>query len=196
LKYQPAAMLALIYPLRFPFSKAIRDMVYGNWDDIKVDAAYAFALFCICGTVKKNLPYDLDIKSGIQTGLINYYLAKDFKLRNFDIEVLLANPFYLFDFPDIYDELDIEPYECPVMGLLTQPNLRYLKNRFKKIKIDDEMIDKLINLDDGKPHIATIPPQAEEEPFFKGCEYRNIKWIIEDIDYCLDNKLEMFTTLG
>ncbi|GHV11320.1 hypothetical protein FACS189491_02340 [Spirochaetia bacterium] len=114
--------------------------------------------------------------------MINTYLAKDFKLRNFDIEIILANPFRLFSLPDIYEELAIEPYECPVMGLLTQPNLRYLKNRFRKIRIDAGTINALIN------------SGAEDQ--IKGYEYQNIKWIIEDIDYCLDNKLEMFTTLG
>ncbi|GHV81112.1 hypothetical protein AGMMS49944_29030 [Spirochaetia bacterium] len=169
-----------------PISKAIHDLVYDDRDAIKADA---FALLCICQYVEKTLPDSLDIKSGVHTAQINKILAKDFKLRNFDIEVLLQSPFYLFDLPDIYRELDIEPYECPVMGILTQANLRYLKNRFRKIKISDETITELIN--SGDPEAAVL-----SEDQLKGYDYRIIKWIIEDIDYCLDNGVEMFTTLG
>ncbi|GHV13230.1 hypothetical protein FACS189491_07870 [Spirochaetia bacterium] len=175
-----------------PVSKAIKDLVYGEWDDIKADAAYAFALLCICQSVRKDLPHDLDIKWGAETDLINTRLAKDFRLRNFDIEVLLASPFYLFDLPDIYDELDIEPYECPPIGILTQTNLRYLKNRLKKIKIDDETVNKLLNSKNPCPQCPGEPSGDQN----KGYEYQNIKWIIEDINYCLDNGLEMFTILG
>jgi hypothetical protein len=174
-----------------PVSKALKDLVYDSRDAIKADTAYVAALYYICMYVRKDLPHCLDIKSGIETNQINYYLAKDFKLRNFDIEVLLADPFRIFNLPDMYNELDIEPYECPVVGLLTLNNLRYLKRRFRNIKITDETVTGLIKRGSGDPHPATVTDEQ-----VKGYEYQNIKWIIEDINYCIDNRLDMFTTLG
>jgi hypothetical protein len=153
--------------------KALEDIINGNKMDVYSGPAYGYALICLCEAMGIKSPYTEDIKLGKHTDLINQYLEEDFGIDDIDIEEMLlmenSNPFTI---PPIGD--------FPAIGFLDCSALKVLKQMFDNVDIPEEVIEKLIESKELK--------DAE-----KGMIYDNIKGIIQNIDYCIANKLELIS---
>ena len=152
--------------------KALEDIVKNRPYDVKSNFAYGYALICICDALGSKLPYTQEIKLWSETDLIDKCLSKDFKIKK-----LKVNGSLLFAAEKI--PFDIPPRdEWPVIHLLTKENLAELSEVLKNINISDEEIKELWDSD-------------SEEDEDKGCAYAHIKGIKENIEYCIENNLEM-----
>lgn len=153
--------------------KALEDIINGDRYDVKSNFAYGYAVICICKSLGDELPYTQEIKLGYETDFINKYLRESFGMKDFVWEELLfadnSNP---FNIPKIDD--------WPLIGLLTNMELKKLKERLKDIAITDEEIEELENSGD----------EGDEE---KGFAYQHIKGVIENIDYCIANDLDLIS---
>ncbi len=151
--------------------KALSDIVKGNRYDVKSGYAYGYAVIGICATLGSELPYSQEIKMWYETDFIDKYLAKDFGVKNFKMEEVFfvenSNPFII---PKIDD--------WPMISVMSRQDLLNLKDKLSKIKISDEDIEAL-EAGDG---------EDDEEKSFA---YAHIKGIIENIDFCLENNLDM-----
>jgi hypothetical protein len=156
-----------------PTEKALEDIINGNKMNLKSGASYGYALICLCDALGVRAPFTEDIKFGTQTDLINQYLEEDFGVEDVEIEEMLlmedSNPFKI---PPIID--------FPAIGFLNGDALKVLKQMFENVNIPEETIEKLIESKDLK--------DAE-----KGTIYDNIKGIIQNIDYCIANNLELIS---
>lgn len=153
--------------------KALENIINGDPFDTKSNFAYGYAVICICKALGEELPYTQEIKLGYETDFINKFLGEDFNLTDFQLENVLfkdnSNP---FDIPRIDD--------WPLIGLLSISELRQLKEKFKAIAITDEEIEELENGED----------EEDEEKSFA---YQHIKGVIDNIDYCIENNLDLIS---
>lgn len=153
--------------------KALENIINGEPFDTKSNFAYGYAVICICKSLGEELPYTQEIKLGYETDFINKFLSEDFNLTDFQLENVLfkdnSNP---FDIPRIDD--------WPLIGFLSIAELRQLKEKFKAIAITEEEIEELEN-GEGE--------EDEEKSF----AYQHIKGIIENIDYCIENNLDLIS---
>jgi hypothetical protein len=145
--------------------------------------APAFAVIVICTVYRVNLPNGMDIKFGYETDLINQYLSEDFGIDGFNIEALLGFNLRTLKIPDVWRQFDLDPYECPVPGMLNLPDLRRVKGLLKNIRI-------------SRQTIQTLSGSADGDTSFKGQVYEDILRFIEDVNYCLAHKLRLFTVCG
>jgi hypothetical protein len=166
--------------------EALKTLIY-NPAEIKPHPVFLFVLWQICGSLTKTLPNSINIKLGPDTERINYYLQTDFHKRIYIETLLIKDAINALHIPQltgpIYDDLDIDPYECPLMSITPHQTLQKTKNKFKNIVITDDEIKK---------KFATVG--AEEN--IKGYYYRYIKWLLENIDYCITQTLDLIIFCG
>lgn len=146
---------------------ALSDIINGNPFDQKSNYAYGYAIIGICATLGLTLPYQQEIKLGVETDLIDRVLTEDFKISNFDIsEILFSDQGHTFPIPKIDD--------WPLIGLIKYEQLISIQKQFADIDITEEQIEAL-----------------EDDPDEKEFAYEHIKGIIENIKYCVDNQLDL-----
>ena len=152
--------------------KALEDIVKNRPYDVKSNFAYGYALICICEALGKKLPYTQEIKIWVETDIIDKCLSEDFGIKDVETNgsLLFIDEPIPFDLPQRDD--------WPVISVLNKENLIELNKKLKIIKIDDKIIQKLLDGDSDE----------DEE---KGCAYMHIKGIMENIKYCIKNSLEM-----
>jgi hypothetical protein len=157
---------------------ALEHIINGDAYLQKYGYKYGYAFISICATLGIKLPHSQEIKLVYETDLINKYMAKDFELKGFEIdEELLSNKDYIsFDIPTIED--------WPMISVISNASLKELKNQLRHIAITDEMIDALEDSDEDD-----LDDDEDDED--KICAYEHIRGIIQNIDYCIDNQLDM-----
>jgi hypothetical protein len=165
--------------------EALRDYVYGVPFKKTLEAmtVAVYAVEVIAMALKHKLPCELDIKFGYETDLINKCLKEDFHVEDINSEFLAGSNLTALKLTDIWEKFDVDLYECPIPGILTIQNLTFIKGKLNHIKIGDDDIKIMTKSDDA-------------ELSSKGYEYQNIKCLIENVNYCLSNKLRMFTLCG
>lgn len=152
---------------------ALKDIITGDNFNQEAGYQYGYAVICICECLGSELPYTQEIKLGYETDFINKCFSESFDVQNLVIEEeLLADNTNPFKIPKIED--------WPMIGLVKHARLLQLKERFKNINITDEQIEELEN-------------SEEEDNEEKGFAYQHIKGIIENIDYCINNNLDLIT---
>ena len=152
---------------------ALHDIIMGKSRRNKTSHAYVYALICICSTLGDTLPFKHEIKLGYETDFMNSCLNKYFGINDLQIEEeLLASHSIPFDIP--------APTEYPLMGMVNGNRLKKLRERLKGIQITSEEIRALE--DSGK--------DAQEE---KGFALHNIKGVMDNIDYCIENELDLIS---
>ena len=150
-------------------NQALIDIIQSNSFNTKSDYAYGYAFISLCATLGKGLPYEQEIKLGYETDLINKVLTEDFNITNLDIkEFLLNNSILPFPLPKIV--------EWPLIGLIRQPQLQELKTKLLSLNITEEQIAEL-----------------EDDPEDREFTYTHLKGILDNINYCLDNNLELIS---
>lgn len=158
------------YSIEDTLDLALKQIINGENIDEEAGSSYRYALIYLCRFVGAKLPYNREIKFGYETDLINEFLHNDFNLRHFELEIeLLARNTNIFNLPPVLD--------WPLMGLLTKNQLAKLKNQFIDILISDEKIEELQSGDD----------------YEQGEAYEHIKGIIQNIDFCLKNELDLIS---
>jgi hypothetical protein len=152
---------------------ALTDIVNGDSFIQEAGYQYGYAIICICATLGSELPYTQEIKLGYETDFINKYLSESFNVQNLAIEEeLLADNTNPFQIPVIED--------WPIIGFVNLAGLLQLKEKFSNINITSDEIDELENGEN----------EDDEE---KGFAYQHIQGIIENIDYCIQNNLDLIT---
>jgi len=153
--------------------KALENIINGDHYDTKSNFAYGYAVICICQSLGDELPYTQEIKLGYETDFINKFLKKSFAVKDFVLEeIMFADNSNPFDIPKIDD--------WPLIGLLSNSELKKLKEKLKDIAITDHEIEELENSEG----------EDDEE---KGFAYQHIKGVIENIDYCIENNLDLIS---
>lgn len=153
--------------------QALNDIIYGRSCDEKSNYAYGYALIGICTTLGMELPYTQEIKLGYETDLINKFLVDEYAVENFLIEHAMfgdnSNPFPI---PTIKD--------WPLIGLLTLAQLKEIKTQLQHVMISDVMIEEFLDSED----------EDEEE---KGFASEHIQGVLTNIDFCIENELDMIS---
>ena len=150
---------------------ALKDIITGDNYNEEAGYQYGYAVICICAALGSELPYSQEIKMWHETDFINKYLSESFGIQNMVIEEeFFADNTNPFQIPKIED--------WPMIGLVKHAGLLLLKERLKNINITDEEIEELENSNDE---------DGEE----KGFAFQHIKGIIENIDYCIENNLDL-----
>lgn len=150
-------------------NQALIDIIQKNPFNHKSNYAYGYALIGLCDTLGKELPYGQEIKLGYETDLINKVLTEDFSIKDIEIEkYLLADNSHPFPIPKIV--------EWPLIGLIRQPQLQELKTKLLSLNITEEQIEEL-----------------EDDPEDREFTYAHLKGILDNINYCLDNNLELIS---
>ena len=152
---------------------AIENIINGDPYDTRSNFAYGYAVICLCRTLGEELPYTQEIKLTHETDPINKYLVESFGIKDCLLEeIMFADNSNPFPIPKIDD--------WPLIGLLTVPELIELKEKLKSITITDEEIEEL----------QSGETEEEEE---KGFAYQHIKGVIENVDHCIANDLDMIS---
>lgn len=152
---------------------ALHDIIQGNKLLSTYNHIYGYALISICATLGKELPYGQEIKLGYETDFINKFLSEDFQLKDFYLEEeLLAENSHAFPIPKIE--------EWPLLGLVRYKDLQALKNKLSAVKVTELQIEELIDSEE----------EIDEE---KGYSYEHIKGVIDNINYCIDNELDLLS---
>lgn len=149
--------------------KALVQLINGEPKDESLGYAYGYATIGLCASLGTTLPYEQEIKLGYHTDIINKVLLKDFGVKKLVIEeVLLADDSHPFPLPPIGD--------WPVIGLVRLHQLQVLADQLKGITISESLIEKVSNDDEEK-----------------GFAYENIKGIIDNIHFCIQNNLDLIS---
>ena len=108
---------------------------------------------------------------GIETDYIEQFLKKDFEIKEEIIDVLFWNPADFF----IKEQDDM-----PIFGIVELELLKKYQNIFSKL--DSITEQKLNQLEEE------MDDEESEEKFYA---YEHLKWIKENIDFCVKNKLDL-----
>jgi hypothetical protein len=154
-------------------NKALEDIINGEKYDNSSKFAYGYAVIGMCATLGQVPPHTQEIKLGYETDLINRYLAESFNIKDLALEEIIftddTNP---FDIPT--------PDDWPLVGFFSHAELVELKEMFKHINISDE---ELSDLEDGE----------DDDDEDKWCAYQHIKGFIENINFCIENDLDLIS---
>ena len=148
-------------------SQALIDIIMGNPYSLE-GYHYGYAFIGICATLGAELPYKQEIKLGYETELINQAIAEDYGIE-IDIEAELFPADYADPFP-----LPIIA-DFPLIDLLDKKRLEHIASLFAKVHKTESEIETMIEGDDDE----------------KGFAYEAIMGLKENIDFCLENGLDM-----
>jgi hypothetical protein len=149
--------------------KALVDIIQGRHFDSKSNYAYGYAVIGLCATLGEGLPYGQEIKLGYETDLINKVLVEDFGINDLKVEErLFVDNSHPFPIPKIED--------WPLIGLVKHEHLAELKNKLASVNITEEQIEEL-----------------EDDPDEKGFAYEHLKGILENVNFCFDNNLDLIS---
>ena len=150
--------------------KALTDIIMGNQYN-QEGYIYGYAFIGICATLGVELPYTQEIKFWYETELINQVLSEDWNIKTkIDTDLFPADHFHPFSIPEIDD--------FPMISLLDKKHLQALSDSLSKVHKTPEEIEELIN------------SETEEEED-KGYSYEHIMGLKENINFCLENGLDM-----
>lgn len=147
---------------------------------------YNYALIELCGQLRHKDAYDEEIKLGVETDWINRVLKEDFSVTTLSslspqedelgmIEMLLMG--------EATHQFDIAPAEdFPIINQLSYDTLKAIQPKFAHIDITDDQIILLQN--------STDKNQVE-----RGYAYAHIQGIINTINLCVANKLDLMVYL-
>lgn len=132
---------------------------------------YGYALIELCFKLGQQLPYTQDIKLGFETDWINRVLDDEFCVSE-PIEVLLlpCPDNHGFDIPAME--------EFPIIGKLDQTWLQELQRLLSDISID-------------QAHISALQHSDNQDQAEQGYALAHIKGIIENINFCVANGLDL-----
>ena len=144
-----------------------------SWEEISSWSSYneVYALQLIINETWVSLPYENDIKVWIETDYIEQFLKKDFEIKEEIIDVLFWNPADFF----IKEQDDM-----PIFGIVELELLKTYQNIFSKL--DSITEQKLNQLEEE------MDDEESEEKFYA---YEHLKWIKENIDFCVKNELDL-----
>ncbi len=158
----------------FTTKNALSDIIKGKEFNGKYGHTYGYALISLCATLGQKLPYQQEIKFGYETEYINQFLVEDFNITNFDIEEFLFSDDKLSSFPIPKIE------DFPLISVIELHELKKIKSKLSNIIISDAKIEELQDSDD----------EDDEE---RGYSYEHIKGIIDNINFCIENELDLFS---
>lgn len=142
-----------------------------NWEEINSnDYEAIYSLQWICNIIWKQLPYQNDIKLWIESEYIEKHLKEDFWIDFFEEWDLFFKEFLNF-----IPEQD----NLPIYWIISLERLKEIQKYFSKINIKDKEIKKL-------QEESEI--EEEEEKWYA---YEHIKWIKKNIDFCIENDLDL-----
>ena len=148
---------------------ALQDIVQGNKYDIDAGFIYGYALIGLCATLGTTPPYNQEIKLGYDTDLINSVLEDDFELNNFNIEdTFFPEKKHPFPIPKIAD--------FPIIGLIKYSDLANISKKLSALNITQENIDEL-----------------QDDPDEREFAYEHLKGILENVNFCLKNNLDLIS---
>lgn len=158
----------------FTTKNALTDIIKGKKFNEKYGHTYGYALISLCATLGQKLPYEQEIKLGFETEYINQFLIEDFNIKDFDIEEFFFsdNKLSSFPIPNIED--------FPMISVIELKELKEIKSKLSNIIISDTKIEELQDSDD----------EDDEE---RGFSYEHIKGLIENINFCIENELDLFS---
>lgn len=147
--------------------KALIDIIQGNVYDSNSSYSYGYALIGLCAALGSTPPYNQEIKLGYDTDLINSVLEDDFELNNFNIEdTFFPEKKHPFPIPKIVD--------FPIIGLIKHTELINISKKLSALNITQENIDEL-----------------QDDPDEREFAYEHLKGILENVNFCLKNNLDL-----
>jgi hypothetical protein len=148
-------------------SQALIDIIMGNPYSLE-DYHYGYAFIGICATLGETLPQTQEIKLGYITDLINQTVAEDY-----DIEIDIEAELFPADYADPFPLPLIADF--PMIDLLDKKRLEHIASLFAKVHKTENEIEAMLDGDDEE----------------KGFAYEAIMGLKENIDFCLENELDM-----
>jgi len=153
--------------------EAIKDIIFARDFNQKMGYQYGYALICICDTFGIKPPNTQEMKFGYETDLFNNCIDEDFGKEDILIEdLMLCEELEPFNLPLIED--------FPMIGIVYQNRLKEIQDQLKDIQITTEKINELNESDN-------------EDDEDKGCAYEHIKGFIENVNFCVENQLDMIS---
>lgn len=146
--------------------EALTDIIMGN--EFKAGSAhiYGYAFICLCETMGKKVPWSQDFKLGYETDLVTQYLADDFGLEGMAVEENMFGEDLATCLPERED--------FPMIGMISNKNLKALYDQLPEIELSDDELEKLYDEDDDK-----------------ACAYENIKGLKDNLKFCMDNGMDL-----
>ena len=146
---------------------ALEQLIWGKPINKKSIHTYWYAFIAICDYIGEAMPATHEISLLHEVPNINRYLQSDFGIK-LETDVLLLTGNMPFDIPPAND--------WPMAGLLNRRALEDVARQFNGIEISQELLDALQEEDD----------QKEEA-------YDSIRQIKRNVEYCLENNLELIS---
>ena len=158
-----------VAPKELTIQQAIYTIMFGENGKPEYDYMYGYAFIEICNILGKDIPCQQELKLGYDTDLVNKYLKQDY-----NIDLTIED----FLFSDMIIPNHIEIKEWPMIATLKNEDLQELANILSPINISDEIIKELWDGDDD-----------DDED--KACAYEAIVGLKQNLNFCLENKLDL-----
>ncbi|MDR2967856.1 MAG: hypothetical protein LBU74_07925 [Methanobacteriaceae archaeon] len=149
--------------------RALEDIIRNRQYDENSGFAYGYAIICISVALGEKLPYTQEIKLGYETDLIDKYLDENFAVADFTLDDILFEEIHPFNIPLIDD--------WPIIGICYKRRLKELQDILKDVKISEEYEVNPLDMN----------AEYDDSEFM----YMHIKGLKENIDYCIENNLDM-----
>lgn len=135
-----------------------------------------YALNLIVDEIWIDLPYKNDINIWYESDFIEKYLKQDFSIEKEISEIFFWNK------NNFFINFWKEP---PFFWIVDLEDLKELQKIFSKVNISEKDI---INL--NEIYYSDSEDDLDEEKWYS---YEHIKWIKENIDFCVKNKLDLIS---
>lgn len=148
-----------------------------KWLNLKEKASdLIYALNLIVDEIWIDLPYKNDINIWYESDFIEKYLKQDFSIEKEISEIFFWNK------NNFFINFWKEP---PFFWIVDLEDLKELQKIFSKVNISEKDI---INL--NEIYYSDSEDDLDEEKWYS---YEHIKWIKENIDFCVKNKLDLIS---
>lgn len=146
--------------------QALTDIIFAKPYTASSAHMYGYAYICICEALGVDVPSYHELKLGYETDLVTQYLAEDFGIENMEVEE------YLFE-QDATPELPVRD-DFPMLGVIMHKDLQALIDKLPDITLSDDELEELFDEDDDK-----------------GCAYEHLKALKQNLQFCLENNLDL-----
>lgn len=148
-----------------------------KWLNLKEKASdLIYALNLIVDEIWIDLPYKNDINIWYESDFIEKYLKQDFSIEKEISEIFFWNK------NNFFINFWKEP---PFFWIVDLEDLKELQKIFSKVNISEK---EIINL--NEIYYSDSEDDLDEEKWYS---YEHIKWIKENIDFCVKNKLDLIS---